>query len=33
VLDAPGTGGHAFDLISGDTAIADALEAIAAVGR
>lgn len=33
VLDAPGTGGHAFDLISGDTAIADALDAIAAVGR
>lgn len=28
VLDAPGTGGHAFDLISGDTTI---LEAVAAV--
>jgi nucleoside-diphosphate-sugar epimerase len=31
VLDAPDTGGHAFDLISGDSTIADALEAIAAV--
>jgi uncharacterized protein YbjT (DUF2867 family) len=31
VLDAPGTGGHAFDLISGDSPIADAVEAIAAV--
>jgi nucleoside-diphosphate-sugar epimerase len=29
VLDSPGTGGHAFDLISGDTTI---LEAVAAVG-
>ncbi|KAA0086565.1 NAD-dependent epimerase/dehydratase family protein [Mycolicibacterium sp. P9-64] len=31
VLDSPDTGGHAFDLISGDTTIADAVEAIAAV--
>jgi uncharacterized protein YbjT (DUF2867 family) len=28
VLDAPGTGGHAFDLISGDTAIPDAVAAV-----
>lgn len=33
LLDHPDTGGHAFDLISGDSPIADALEAIAAVGR
>src|SRR5882757_8040723 len=29
MLDTPGTGGQAFDLISGDSPIADALEAIA----
>lgn len=28
VLDAPDTGGHAFDLISGDTTIADAVAAV-----
>jgi uncharacterized protein YbjT (DUF2867 family) len=31
VLDTPDTAGHAFDLISGDSPIVDALQAIAAV--